>query len=743
MSSYCSVESVVYLDSIGLIEWPEHHVVIADEGLPQDILSKLPDPILVPAGEQLKSLASVGELAERVLARRSSRPLVIVAVGGGSVGDAVGFLASTLWRGVDLWHIPTTLLAMVDSAHGGKTAVNLGFAKNQIGTFYPAEKILIISEILAELPMPQRREGLAELIKGLWLDDAAALDRYDEVARDLAHAPFAQIEAPMIELLRAAIEVKYRIVARDPHEKLGVRTFLNFGHTVAHALELEFKIPHGLAVGWGMMAAAKVSSEFELDPESARRLAQHVEPILEPITGMLQRLDFDRFDALLKRDKKTIDRALRSVLLRAPGDPVVTREVTSTQWFDALTEVYSEWLDRPRRIEWAAPRDTSIAIEASKSELNRALVIAALRPGETEVIGYSLADDVVRARVALAELSRASGEATVHVGLGGTTFRFLLAAAALRDAPTRLLAEPKLLSRPHGALFDALREAGAGVEEIDGGILVTPIASRDVISASVRVDESSQYVSAMAMLASGGARVELTLMTDAEGGFAREQVASARYFEMTLDLLRDAGVESTWDGARVVLTPRDVHGDATLEAHADASSAAVWSVARFLGAPVEVSNLSYPSRQADSVLPDLLAQIRSGGADEVVEIDLHGAPDLLPVLSAAAVFSPAAVRFTRVAHARIKESNRIDDLAAAYERVGIVVTTHEDGLEVAAGVQTPAEGRWPVFDDHRLAMTGALVAMYASIEVEEPWVVAKSYPRFWADYQLAGGVFGG
>ena len=158
------------------IDLPDDAVVIADEALPARLLGGFDAPLTVAAGESLKTLARVERLADRVLDCRASKPLTIVAVGGGSIGDAVGFLASILWRGVDLWHVPTTLLAMVDSAHGGKTAVNLGRAKNQLGTFYPADRVVLVEEALETLPIEQRRDGLVELVKGLWLGDSDALE---------------------------------------------------------------------------------------------------------------------------------------------------------------------------------------------------------------------------------------------------------------------------------------------------------------------------------------------------------------------------------------------------------------------------------------------------------------------------------------------------------------------------------------------------------------------------------------
>ena len=735
-----------YLATLEQIPWPEHAVVLADEALPASILEALPDPICVPAGEGLKRLARVEALAERVLARRSSRPLLIGAVGGGSIGDAIGFLASTLWRGVELWHVPTTLVAMVDSAHGGKTAVNLGAAKNQLGTFHEAARVWIVSDVLATLPLPQREEGLAELIKGLWLGAPEALDALDgRVAQELAEAPFALVQEPLVALLRRAVEVKYEIVAQDPREERGIRTFLNLGHTVAHALELEFGLAHGAAVAWGLATCARASAcRGQFDPSQAQRLFAHIEPLLRPITGLLDRLDEERFTALVRRDKKRVAQTLRSVLLDGPGQPRVTRELDASDWLEDLRAVYRSWRHASASLNWSRPRARTVRLEASKSELNRALLISHLRPGPTAIDGSSQADDVVRLRVALDELIAAGdGPARVHGGLGGTTFRFLLAACARRPAPSIVEAAPRLLERPHQPLFDAIAALGGQVTPIEGGVRVEPAGRLRGQRVPVRCDRSSQYASALAMLAAGGGELTLELVTDERGGFDPEAVASRTYLEMTLAMLERAGVTVARPSPRLlVLRGERVEAPCQLTAHPDESSAAVWRVAAWLGAPVALEGMPETSWQVDHELPGLLARLAEAAADEVVEIPLHRAPDLAPVLTAAAALSEPGLRITRAAHLRHKESNRIDDLVAAWRAVGVTIEPRSDGLYIPPGRQRPEAGaRWPVFEDHRLAMTGALAALAVSpLTIEEPWAVAKSYPSFWQDVRAAGGA---
>ncbi|MBA2664488.1 MAG: hypothetical protein H0U74_19530 [Bradymonadaceae bacterium] len=733
---------IVRVPSFAALALPEDAVVVADAGLPRAWLEALGDPILVEAGESLKRLASIEQLAEQVLARRSTRPLTLVAVGGGSVGDAVGFLASVLWRGVELWHVPTTLLAMVDSAHGGKTAVNLGHAKNQLGTFYSASRVVLVDQALATLPLEQRRDGLAELVKGLWLGDADALAMLDaEGGVDaLAAAPFEVAGERLMALLQRAIDVKLAIVERDMFETKGIRTFLNFGHTVGHTVELLTGVSHGQAVCWGLLSASFLSgAHMGLDVQQTARLRRHVYALLTPAQAIASLTDRERFAAGIARDKKRINADLRSICLRAPGEPFVTREVSPEDWFEAFREAVEWFESTPALVERRANHVASLSIAASKSEMNRALVIEHLRPGQTAIEGHSTADDVVWLKSCLKALRENDGPAQIYCGEGGTTFRFLVAVSAARAGETLLLASARLLERPHTPLYDALRAAGASIEPVvvDGvpGVRVVGWASwpeRVEVSAA----GSSQYPTALALLAASGASFVLAL-----GGTG--EMASEPYFEMTLDLLRRAGVNVQREdgGWRFGPTPQ-LSTACTLSAEADASSAAVWAMGRLVGVEAAIARAPVLGRQPDARAASLAASLGQADRDglERLVIELSEAPDLAPVLVAVASQLDCALEIVGAAHLRHKESDRIGDLVTAFERVGVRIEAREDGIFVPPGRQRAQDGAlFETFGDHRLAMAGLLMsASGASLLIERPMVVAKSYPDFWHHVRSLG-----
>jgi len=219
---------------------------------------------LMDDAEAAKNLATVENLSRSLVRAGIDRHALIIAVGGGVVGDVAGFAASACLRGVALVQIPTTLIAQVDSAVGGKTGVNLPEGKNLVGTFYPARLVLVDSAMLKLLPERQYRGGLAEVIKyGIIAD--AKLFAYLEKNFD---AVLRRDTSALAYIIPRSLEIKAHVVSRDERES-GLREILNFGHTFGHALETvtNYRVyQHGEAVAWGMMAAALLGHEIGLTP---------------------------------------------------------------------------------------------------------------------------------------------------------------------------------------------------------------------------------------------------------------------------------------------------------------------------------------------------------------------------------------------------------------------------------------------------------------------------------------------
>lgn len=213
--------------------------------------------------EATKTRETWAAISDELLARRLGRDTTLVALGGGVVGDVVGFVAATYMRGVPVVQVPTTLLAMVDASVGGKTGVDTPHGKNLVGAFHQPAAVVIDPSVLETLPLPHYRAGFAEIIKHGVISDAAylaAVLAFLEGSLDRANRAYDL--APLIE---RSVQIKAGVVARDEREA-GMRKVLNFGHTIAHAIESTtlYRVPHGDAVAIGMVVEARIAERSEV-----------------------------------------------------------------------------------------------------------------------------------------------------------------------------------------------------------------------------------------------------------------------------------------------------------------------------------------------------------------------------------------------------------------------------------------------------------------------------------------------
>lgn len=322
---------------------PEKYLVIYDKRIAKSkaVAEWLDDFVIaypVKGGEDTKDLHKfAGHVKEifKKITPFSPKSLGVVSLGGGTIGDFAGFLASVLKRGVPLVHIPTTLLAAMDSAHGGKTALNVGEVKNQIGTFYPANAVLLVKSLFEDLPQLQLQSAGGELAKMALLEGGALFDRF--------YKDF-KLDLDLIwEFLPDVIASKYKVVDQDPFEKTGERQLLNLGHTLGHALESYYSLPHGVAVGQGLLFALGWSehqgywrnrNSEELVSMLVEKLALKRPREFAKANRPMSRAKLTRF---ISEDKKMTDtRHLNFIFLEDVGKPfrkLVTLEsfLTETQ----------------------------------------------------------------------------------------------------------------------------------------------------------------------------------------------------------------------------------------------------------------------------------------------------------------------------------------------------------------------------------------------------------------------------
>ncbi len=285
--------------------------------------------LLVPDGEKAKTYAVKMRLEKALFKKGCGRDTVLIALGGGTTTDLVGFLASEYMRGVPLILIPTTLLAMTDAAIGGKTGINLPFGKNLIGSFYHPKAILIDSEVLDSLPEKERLNGYAEILKmGLVFDPC-----------------ILELSTKSEEVIERAIHAKIRVITEDPHET-GLRRILNFGHTIGHALETlsKYKMAHGHAVALGSLAEAHLSYVLGfLKHPDFEKLSSLYQPFSLKLPKGYQRTSL--LKAML-HDKKNATGQIRCVLIdrlghACPFDGAYCRVITAQEMSPTLT-----WMEK-------------------------------------------------------------------------------------------------------------------------------------------------------------------------------------------------------------------------------------------------------------------------------------------------------------------------------------------------------------------------------------------------------------
>jgi 3-dehydroquinate synthase len=302
-----------------------HCLPLLMEGIPGNIRLY---HMTIPAGEQHKNIQTCETIWQALLTHEADRHALLLNLGGGVIGDMGGFCAATYKRGIDFIQIPTTLLAQVDASVGGKLGIDFGGIKNSIGTFHNPMAVCVDTAFLNTLNDRERRSGWAEILKHALIADA---DQWPKLIRN---------ELPIDEVVFQSIQTKQRIVEADPFEK-GIRKYLNFGHTIGHAIEamlLDSDQPllHGEAVAAGMVAEAYLSVRFAgLPKETLREISQHILPYFA-----LPLIPIPQFDALISRmynDKKNIGKEINFTLLKALGQAEADFYIPAQDIADSLS----------------------------------------------------------------------------------------------------------------------------------------------------------------------------------------------------------------------------------------------------------------------------------------------------------------------------------------------------------------------------------------------------------------------
>jgi 3-dehydroquinate synthase len=290
--------------------------------------------VTIPTGEDAKTLEQIQMLAEKLLEMRCDRSTVLLALGGGVVGDITGFLAATFMRGIRYFQIPTTLLAMVDSSIGGKTGVNLSRGKNTVGSIYQPEGVIIDAQLLDTLPVRERVSGLAEVLKyGAIQDRDFFLFVGKNVEKILALSDMELVE----KIIARSCALKVRIVEQDEQDHK-IRRILNFGHTIGHGLESATGysvLRHGEAVAYGMKAAGYISLKKGLLDNSEWNVFR--ETIDQLPLPKLHELETDTVLQIIRNDKKIRAGQLYYIVITKLGEARISIDVQNAEIEEALS----------------------------------------------------------------------------------------------------------------------------------------------------------------------------------------------------------------------------------------------------------------------------------------------------------------------------------------------------------------------------------------------------------------------
>ncbi|EMG48452.1 ARO1 Pentafunctional AROM polypeptide [Candida maltosa Xu316] len=697
----------------------------------------------VPPGENNKSRATKAAVEDFLLQQGCTRDTVILAVGGGVIGDMIGFVAATFMRGVRVVQVPTTLLAMVDSSVGGKTAIDTPLGKNFIGAFHQPSYVFIDVSYLETLPTRQFINGMAEVVKtaAIWNEEEfTRLENFSKTFLSVVTAKkpdLLSIKEELVKTVLESVRVKAEVVSSDEKES-SLRNLLNFGHTIGHAIEAVVtpEALHGECVSIGMIKEAELARYWGvLPPVAVARLSKCLVAYGLPVTIddkiFLERVGPKRhyveIDTLMKKmaiDKKNDGSKIRCVILEKIGRcyQLKAHQVSKQDLSFVLTdEVLVNSFEN-------APKENTIIPPGSKSISNRALILAALGSGTVRIKNLLHSDDTKHMLTAVSELKGAeistedNGETIVvkgnggnlvtcdeelYLGNAGTASRFLTTVASLVGKSTNkdhvvLTGNARMQERPIGPLVDALRSNGSEIEYLnkEGSLPLKITAGNGLKGGRIELAAtiSSQYVSSILMCAPYAKNpVTLALV----GGKPISQL----YIDMTCAMMKSFGIEvtkSTTEEYTYHIPKGSYKNPSEYVIESDASSATYpLAFAAMTGTSCTVPNIGSSSLQGDArfavdVLKPMGCKVEQTATSTTVtgpprghlkplpHVDMEPMTDAFLTASvvAAVAKGDSSTTITGIANQRVKECNRIEAMITELAKFGVKADELPDGIEI-------------------------------------------------------------
>ncbi|KAI9293199.1 Pentafunctional AroM protein [Neoconidiobolus thromboides FSU 785] len=600
---------------------------------------------IISPGEQSKSRKYKAEIEDYLFSIGCTRDTLLLGLGGGVIGDLVGYVASTFMRGVPVVHLPTSLLAMVDSSIGGKTAIDVPSGKNLIGSFWQPLRVYVDLKYLQTLPKREFFNGMAEVIKTAAIADAEEFNRLEKQFESIQRLVVDKENVNEVDRLAlekvvlSSIRFKAFVVTEDEKES-GLRGLLNFGHSIGHAIEaiLSPSLLHGECVSIGMIQEAEVARSLgHINQVTIARLSRVLKLYNLPISvydsilknklsDSQRQLNVEKLMNIIKLDKKNVAGKKRIVLLKEIGG--TTNPYPEFVNDEELIRAMSYGIQINLKETLDSQQYSEVSVPGSKSISNRALLLAALGEGTIKLSGLLHSDDTQVMLEALRLLGNVQYEfqdggenlvihgcggpanfkvpnQPIYLGNAGTAVRFLttICASVKADEGSIILTgNERMKQRPIGPLVNALRDNGCQINYLEGeGCLPLKFESSGKNSGlkggviELAADISSQYVSSI-LLSSPYTKEGVTLKL--VGG----HVISQPYIDMTISMMKQFGVNVERKSTNEYFIPSSKYiNPSTYLVEGDASSATYpLSLAAITGTTVKVNNLGYDSLQGDA-----------------------------------------------------------------------------------------------------------------------------------------------
>lgn len=720
----------------------------------------------IPAGEESKSFGTYIKIIEYASRISLTRTDGIVALGGGMVGDIAGFVAATYMRGINFYQVPTTLLAAVDSSVGGKSAINTCFGKNLVGAFHKAKFVLQDTELLASEDDYVLMDGYAEIIK------TACISRSDDLFKKLESGNF-----DIQEIIDDCVAVKTYYIEKDENDS-GIRHMLNYGHTLAHALEKlsSYEIGHGHAVAKGIAFTASLSYDLGWCSIECR---DRIHALLEKF-GYDLSIDFPACDIAnaMAGDKKRAGDAIKFIVSSDIGQSKI-KLITLAQLGEILatySEICPESVAISHRGTPLFAPTRSVSAPPSKSYLHREIIATMLSGHELELDAQEASEDIIATYEAVKIISNhtncsalgnlessivsSDDKLILECKESGSTLRFLLPIVAALGLNAEFKLTGRLRERPMHQLISQLERHGASITISGSGSISISASSSHITPGEYNFanPESSQYIT--------GLLFALPLLNGDSVIRILNNLESSAYVMMTLDVLGKYGIKVDYAHTNkewvfnVPGNQKYIHSASTPDG--DWSNAAFLLALGALGnSPIRVRNLPLPSMQGDMNILDLLEDFGvtincypdildvNGGSIDVFpcrnlrainSINASGFPDLVPIIALVASLANGTTVINNAERLRYKESDRLASTCSVLRNLGANIEETEDGL-IIEGVDTlrgSYEGNG--YGDHRIIMMIAVSSLISDgiVRIHEASAVAKSYPNFFEVIKLLG-----